>query len=113
MTPEEAYEEALRRIREAERTGAVELDLSGLKDGKNSGLETLNRLPHELGRLTSLKSLDLSGCWQLGGDMSPLASPHCPSNRSAYPGAEQFSNPSRWRASNRPGNAFGNLFFGI
>ena len=28
MTPEEAYEEALRRIREAE-TGAVELSLSG------------------------------------------------------------------------------------
>ena len=28
MTPEEAYEEALRRIREAEETGAVELDLS-------------------------------------------------------------------------------------
>jgi hypothetical protein len=30
MTPEEkAYEEALRRIRKAERTGAVELDLRG------------------------------------------------------------------------------------
>ena len=28
-TPEEAYEEALRRIREAEGTGARELDLSG------------------------------------------------------------------------------------
>ena len=27
MTPEEAYEEALRRIREAEEAGAVELDL--------------------------------------------------------------------------------------
>ena len=53
MTPEEAYEEALRRIREAEETGAVELDLSGL---------TLNRLPRELGRLASLQSLDLSGC---------------------------------------------------
>jgi hypothetical protein len=30
MTPEEAYDEALRRIREAEETGAVELDLSEL-----------------------------------------------------------------------------------
>jgi hypothetical protein len=29
MTLEEAYEEALRRIREAEETGAVDLDLSG------------------------------------------------------------------------------------
>jgi len=32
MTPEEeAYEEALRRIRKAEETGAVELDLGGLE----------------------------------------------------------------------------------
>ena len=29
MTPDEAYEEALRRIRKAKETGAVELDLSG------------------------------------------------------------------------------------
>jgi hypothetical protein len=29
MTPEEAYKEALRRIQEAEETGAVELDLRG------------------------------------------------------------------------------------
>jgi hypothetical protein len=44
MTPEEAeYEEALRRIREAEDTGALELDLSGLL--------SLNRLPRELERL--------------------------------------------------------------
>jgi hypothetical protein len=28
MTPEEAYQEALRRIRESEKTGAVELDRS-------------------------------------------------------------------------------------
>jgi hypothetical protein len=34
MTPEEAYEEALLRIREAERTGAAELDLSGMKEGE-------------------------------------------------------------------------------
>ena len=31
MTPEEAYEEALRRIRKAEETGARELDLSRLE----------------------------------------------------------------------------------
>ena len=31
MTPEEAYEEALRRIRVAEETGALELNLSELK----------------------------------------------------------------------------------
>ena len=59
MTPEEAYEEALRRIREAEETGTVKLDLGGLK--------TLNRLP-ELKRLTSLY---LSRCWQLCGQSPP------------------------------------------
>jgi hypothetical protein len=73
--------EALRRIREAERTGEVELDLSGWKKGKEgktgsleyTGLETLNRLPPELECLTSLQSLNLSGCYQLN-DLSPLAS---------------------------------------
>jgi hypothetical protein len=60
MTPEEAYEKALRRIREAERTGAVELDLSGRKEEKtriwkNTGLETLTRLPPELARLSLLE----------------------------------------------------------
>jgi hypothetical protein len=60
MTPKEAYEEALRRIREAEETEAVELDLSGLK---------LHRLPPELGRLTSLQSLELTWCNQLRGDL--------------------------------------------
>jgi hypothetical protein len=68
MTPEEAYEEALRRIREAEKTGATEM-----KDGKVTGLETLTRLPLDLERLTSLQSLNLSGCRQLTGDLSPLA----------------------------------------
>ena len=39
MTPEEeAYEEALRRIREAEESGVLELDLSGRKEGE-TGLE--------------------------------------------------------------------------
>ncbi len=64
MTPEEAYEEAQRRIREAEESGTIELDLSGL--------EMLNRLPPELERLTSLQSLNLSGCWQLSGDLAAL-----------------------------------------
>jgi hypothetical protein len=43
MTPEDAYEEALRRIRAAEETGAVELDLSGKKwqdsEWKPTGLD--------------------------------------------------------------------------
>jgi internalin A len=78
MTPEEAYAEALRRIREVEEAGALELDLSGLKEGQTgaleyTGLETLTRLPPELERLTSLQSLNLSWCEQLSGDLSPLA----------------------------------------
>src|SRR5271165_6993725 len=64
MTPEEAYEEALRRIREAEKTGALELDLSGL--------QALNRLPPELERLGSLQTLNLPLYEQLN-DLSPLA----------------------------------------
>jgi hypothetical protein len=61
MTPEEeAYEEARRRIREAEETGAV---LRGL---------ALDRFPRELERLTSLQALDLSWCQQLS-DISLLA----------------------------------------
>ena len=89
MTPEEeAYEEALRRIREAEKTGALELDLSGLT--------ALIRLPRELeasprfnqsssgaaiSDLTSsetfprwtLQSIVLSRCRWLS-DLSPLTS---------------------------------------
>jgi Leucine-rich repeat (LRR) protein len=61
---EEAYEEALRRIREAEETGAVELNLS---------FSILNRLPRELADLTKLQSLNLNFCRQLSGDLSPLA----------------------------------------
>ena len=64
FSPEEAYEEALRRIRQAKETGALELDLSGL---------ALNRLPRELARLTSLQSPNLAECWQLSGNLSPLA----------------------------------------
>jgi hypothetical protein len=63
MTPEEeAYEEARRR-HEAEKTGALELDLSWL---------ALHRLPPEVERLTSLQSLNLSGCLELSGDLTPL-----------------------------------------
>jgi internalin A len=65
MTPEEeAYAEALRRIREAEANGAVVLDLSKLS--------ALNRLPPELERLGSLQTFNLSGCKQLRGDLAPL-----------------------------------------
>ena len=42
MTPENAYKEALRRIREAEETGAVELDLRG---ASSSILEVLPSAP--------------------------------------------------------------------
>src|SRR5208283_2091301 len=65
MTPEEAYAEALRRIREAKEAGAVRLDLSRL---------ALNRFPRELASLTSLQKLDIFECGQLSGDLSPLAS---------------------------------------
>jgi hypothetical protein len=34
ITPEEAYEEALSRIREAEKTGALELDYEGNDTGE-------------------------------------------------------------------------------
>jgi hypothetical protein len=63
MTPEEdAYGKPC-RIREAERTGALELDLSGwnLTAHEFTKLETLRRLPPELERLTSLQSLDFQG----------------------------------------------------
>jgi hypothetical protein len=88
MTPEEeAYEEALRRIRVAEKTGAVELDLNGMKDGKVTELETLTRLPQELDRLTSLQSLCLEECKQLSGDLRPHLAP--------------IAQPPRVRASHR------------
>jgi internalin A len=64
MTPEEAYEESLRRIREAEETGALSLAIRGFK--------TLTRLPPELARLTKLRSINLNGCGLR--DLFPLAS---------------------------------------
>ena len=74
MTPEEeAYAEARRCIREANATGALDLDLSQL---------ALNRLPRELGRLTSFKTLDVTMCKRLSGPVSagrprfpPIAQP--------------------------------------
>jgi internalin A len=66
MPPEKAYAEALRRILKAKETGASDLNLSHL--------DSLNQLPRELARLTSLQSLDLSFCEQLRGDLAPLAS---------------------------------------
>jgi hypothetical protein len=65
MTPEEAdHAEALRRIQEAEQTRAAQLDLRELR--------FLPRLPPELECLSSLQTLNLSGCDQLS-DLSPLA----------------------------------------
>jgi hypothetical protein len=66
MTPEEAYVEALRRIHEAEETGAIVLDLRRVSE--------LNRLPSELSRLTALQSLNLSGCGQLSVSLFSLVS---------------------------------------
>jgi Leucine-rich repeat (LRR) protein len=64
MTPDEAaYERVLRSILKAEKTGAVKLDLRYF---------SLNRLPPELARLTSLQSLNLSWCKQLS-ELPPLA----------------------------------------
>jgi internalin A len=63
MTPAEAYAESLRRIREVGET-ALYLDLSKL--------ETLNVLPLELQRLTSLQTLNLSACKRIS-DLSPLS----------------------------------------
>ena len=52
MTPEEGYQEALRRIKEAEVTGAMELGLSGLG---------LTKIPAELLVCDKLQSLNLEG----------------------------------------------------
>jgi hypothetical protein len=61
MSPErEANAEALRRIREAENAGATSLELTKLH---------LRELPRELERLTSLRTLNLSGCRQFSGDL--------------------------------------------
>ena len=54
---EVANADALRRIVEAQDTGATFLDLSNL--------DSLAQLPRELEQLTSLQTLNLSGCGQL------------------------------------------------
>ena len=71
MTPEEAYEEALRRIRETEETGALELDLKPTCiESTSSGVGKPHPAPRarsflvlrdmaSLAGLTSLQSLDL------------------------------------------------------
>ena len=58
MTPEEAYEEALRRVRKAKGTGALEFHVTDLWEQ--------NRFPPELERLTSLQSLKALFCCGLG-----------------------------------------------
>jgi Leucine-rich repeat (LRR) protein len=63
-TEETEGAKALGRIQEAERTRSDQLDLSDLV--------FLERLPHELNRLSSLQTLDISGCRRLN-DISPLA----------------------------------------
>jgi len=99
MAPkEQAYQEALRRIREAERTGALELDLSGCNETAQvyTELITLNWLPPELERLTSLQSLDFSFCHRdviqrnLAGSELPGQSPqtvsrHFPVRKLRFP----------------------------
>jgi internalin A len=63
MTPQEAFQEAARRIREAQENGTFVLDLADLM---------LNQFPRELECLTALQRLSLSGCRQIS-DLAPLA----------------------------------------
>lgn len=57
---QKAYDEALRRIEEAERTGVTKLDLNGLGRGEGSLPGKLVRLPPEIGRLHQLERLRLT-----------------------------------------------------
>lgn len=58
---EEAYQEALHRIRVAKETGAVHLDLKGLNDdGRYTVFYYLTQLPLELAWLGPLQSLEVS-----------------------------------------------------
>ena len=52
MARDKAYKKAEKKIEEALRTGATELDLSCSYDAKDS--ERLTELPESLGRLTQL-----------------------------------------------------------
>src|ERR1700758_5221992 len=58
-----ANAKALRRIREGENTGTTILHSGGLNS---------RQLPQELERLTSLQTLNLTGCGELS-DLGPLA----------------------------------------
>ncbi len=59
MPRDEAYQLAEKKIEEARRSGAKELDLSGRYDGKDK--DKLTELPESLGQLTQLQTLNLSG----------------------------------------------------
>jgi hypothetical protein len=80
----------MRRIRQAEKTGALELGLSRFE---------LNRLPPELARLTSFQSLDLSWCklQELGPNFESLHRPggHPPHAQTARPEVKLLKHPLR------------------
>ena len=59
MARDQAPQEAEKKIEAAQRTGATELDLSCSYNAKDS--EKLTEVPESLGRLTQLKTLNLSG----------------------------------------------------
>lgn len=59
MARDQAYYAAEKKIEEARRSGARELDLSQRYDAKDS--DKLTELPESLGQLTQLQSLNLSG----------------------------------------------------
>ncbi|MGB8169836.1 MAG: COR domain-containing protein [Chthoniobacteraceae bacterium] len=59
MPRDEAYQLAEKKIEEARRSGAKELDLGGGEYGEKK--PKLTELPESLGRLTQLQTLDLSG----------------------------------------------------
>jgi hypothetical protein len=69
MTREERdYQEALRRIKEAEKNKSVELDLGGL--------EYLSSFPPELANLTSLQSLNLANWLPAQRRLEPAGGTH-------------------------------------
>ena len=83
-----AYHEALQRIRLAHESNASELDLSDL---------ALERLPDELGDMTALQSLKLSGM-QAASRSAAAGRP----DRLAKPQPERMQAASRSAAAGRP-----------